>query len=87
MTTAFAHAVRGNIVAAARAQVLGLVLAVATAGTAMLAGLALVTGRRPDVNWYRINPTHVVWWTALAAVLAWGLKLVVGLADGTLPAW
>ena len=85
MTTAFAHTVRGDWLMAVRSQAAGLILALATlaAGTAAL--LTLVSGFRPALNWYRINPLHVVWWSAAAFVLAWAVKLGFGLLDGSLP--
>ncbi|MEP0842006.1 MAG: DUF2752 domain-containing protein [Phycisphaerae bacterium] len=76
MTTAFSLAVRGRWFAAMRAQPAGFALALATATTAVLALLATATGRRVTLNWYRINPTRLIWLATLAFLVAWGLKIV-----------
>jgi hypothetical protein len=81
MTTAFAHTVRGQFLAAIRVQAAGFLLAIATAGAGLLAGLAVITGKRPSLNWYRISPTALVWGAAGFLVIAWGVKIVLVLAD------
>jgi len=85
MTTAFAYTVRGQFIEAARAQLAGFLLAIATAGVGAIAAVALVTGRRPALNWYRVHPTRLVWWLAALLVGAWAAKILLGLADGSLP--
>jgi len=85
MTTAFAHAVRGEFLAAVHAQAAGFLLALATAATAILGMTAIVTGRRPALNWYRVNPNRLVWWLVGLLVAAWAVKILWGLADGSLP--
>lgn len=86
MTTAFAYTVHGQFVEAIRSQPVGFLLATATAGLGIVAALAALTGRRPVVNWYRVNPTSLVWWVAGLAVASWAAKILLGLADGSLPA-
>ena len=86
MTTAYAYTVRGQFTEAIRSQIAGFVMAVATAGLGVIAAYSAVTGHRLVVNWYRINPTHVVWWLAALLVLAWAAKIILGLAEGTIPA-
>jgi len=75
MTTAFAFAVRGQVLHAIQAQVAGFALAV---GTAMAVGIGLfttITGKRLCINWYRVNPTRLIWLVFLGFLLAWGLKI------------
>lgn len=86
MTTAFAHTVRGQFGAAIRCQAAGFLSAIATACAGVVATLAVLTGRRPAVNWYRVNPTRFVWWLVGLLVASWAVKIVLGLMDGSLPA-
>ena len=51
----------------------------------ILSVLAVITGKRPSLNWYRIDPVRLVWSGALFLVLSWGFKALVGVIDGTLP--
>ena len=85
MTTAFAHAVRGEWIRAFNAQPAGWALCVAVMAVAGLALSVLITGKTWRVNWYRVSPV----WTTLALVGlllgGWGYKIVAGLLDGTLP--
>ncbi len=85
MTTAYALVVRGRLLAAVRAQPMGAILALATVGAALVSLLTVVLGRYPAINWYRVNPVHLVWWTVLAFILGWGATIALGLLDGTLP--
>lgn len=86
MTTAFAHAVRGELGAALYAQPAGAVLALGAFLVIILSLLGAVTGRRPALNWYRIDPVRLVWFAALFLVLSWGFKALAGVIDGNLPA-
>lgn len=86
MTTAFAHTVRGHLCAAIRSQAAGFALAVGTLVAALTGLWSATTGRYPAVNWYRVNPVRLIWLATLGFVLAWGLKIGLGLMDGTLPA-
>lgn len=85
MTTAFALAVRGRFLAAARAQVAGCMLFFGVVGAGIAACWCVVTGCYPAVNWYRVDPARVVWLAALVLVGAWALTIGLGLADGSLP--
>lgn len=85
MTTAFADTVRGRVVAAVQAQAAGFVLAVFTMVAGVLGSAAVVTGKRISVNWYRVNPIRLIWLVTLGFLLAWGLKIVLGLMDRSLP--
>jgi len=86
MTTSCCLTVRGRLGAAFYAQPLGpfLVLAAALGGLGCL--VVAATGQTWMVNWYRISPLLVVWIVGLAFILAWGIKIAVGLLDGSLPA-
>jgi len=85
MTTAFAHAVRGQFIDAFMAQPAGLCVALATGVVVMLAGYSAVTGRSWCINWYRI-PARWLTLGVIGVILgAWGFKVVVGLARGTIP--
>jgi len=86
MTTAYAYTVRGQFIHAMRAQFAGFIMALATSLVGLLSFAGLLTGRRLDVNWYRINPTHAVWWMGALLVLSWAAKIIIGLLDGSLPA-
>ena len=85
MTTAFAHAVRGQWIRAFRAQPAGLALCLGVVAAAGLALSVVVSGTAWRVNWYRI-PTMWLMVTAIGLLLAgWGYKIVAGLLDGSLP--
>ena len=86
MTTAFAHAVRGHVGESIRSQPAGFALAAVTVVIGGCAAGAVITGRYPTVNWYRVNPTTFVWGVACGLVAAWGIKILIGLLDGSLPA-
>jgi hypothetical protein len=86
MTTAFACTVRGDILGAARSQFAGFLMAIATIAGFLFGALALVAGRRPAINWYRVSPTKVLWCAAGVLVASWAAKIVLGLLDGSLPA-
>lgn len=77
MTTAFSHFAHGHVLQAANAQVFGLLLAVAVAGTLVGSLAAVITGRRPALNWYRVNPVRVIWGGGLLFIAAWALKMVL----------
>jgi len=85
MTTAFAHAVRGQLVAAFVAQPAGLLLALATMVAGILSVFALLTGYVPQINWYRISPTWVVLIGVAVILLGWLFKLAWGRTTGSLP--
>ncbi|NLX14630.1 MAG: DUF2752 domain-containing protein [Phycisphaerales bacterium] len=85
MTTAFAHAVRGHVLQAIRAQLAGFILALGVMLMAVFSLISIVTGRRPSLNWYRVRPESLLWWSLALLVAAWALKIVIGMCDGTLP--
>lgn len=85
MTTAFAHAVRGELRSAFNAQPAGLALALMTVIAASLSLSIVITGNVWAVNWYRVSPTRVILAAILLVLTGWGYKVVAGLMSGTLP--
>ncbi|MEP0848270.1 MAG: DUF2752 domain-containing protein [Phycisphaerae bacterium] len=85
MTTAFSYAVRGRLVSAFLAQPAGLGLALATVLAGAGAIWVLVAGRLPSR--LRVEPSpHLLFWGLLLFMLGgWAFKLILGLADGSLP--
>ncbi len=86
MTTAFAYTIHGQVLQAVRAQLAGFLAALVVIGAMGFSIGAAISGKRPSLNWYRINPVYVVWASAGIVLAAWFLKIVWGLAEGTLPA-
>lgn len=85
MTTAFSYAVRGRFVSAFLAQPAGLVLAILTVVAGVGALWFLVAGRLPSRLCVEPSP-HLLFWGMLLLMLGgWAFKLIVGLADGSLP--
>jgi hypothetical protein len=76
MTTAFANTVRGRLWRAAQAQPAGTLLALLTAALACLALVVMITGRRLEINWYRINPMHVLIGGIAVFLGSWIFKIV-----------
>ncbi len=62
MTTAFAHAAAGDLVASLRTQPMGFLLAVLATATAILGLLGAVTGSRLGY-WLCRSPGRAGWWT------------------------
>ena len=62
MTTAFAHAAAGDLVASLRTQPMGFLLAVLATAAAMLGLLGAVTGSRLGY-WLCRSPGRAGWWT------------------------
>lgn len=85
MTTAFAHAVRGQLFQAFKAQAMGLLLALATTAAAGLSLIVAVTGKTWTVNWYRVDAARVLIVAGVLLILAWGLKIAWVLAERNLP--
>ena len=85
MSTAFAHAVRGELLSAFHAQPAGLVLALAAIVAACMSLGVVVTGKVWAVNWYRVSPTRVTLAVILLVVAGWVYKLAVGAILGELP--
>lgn len=76
MTTSFAHAVRGDLIAAFRTQPMGFLLAVATA-VAFWAGIHIaVMGSRVWKVYARLLTPRLLWMAAAAAAVAWVYKWV-----------
>jgi hypothetical protein len=80
MTTAFAHTVRGQLLAAVATQPFGALAGLAVISGALLSGYTLVTGRAWAVNWYRISPGLAVVAGAVLFLAAWAYKITVVLA-------
>lgn len=85
MTTAFAHTVRGELVAAFWAQPAGLVLALATILVSVLSLNVLIDARVWSVNWYRVSPALVLALFFVLVLLGWGLKIADGVTRGVFP--
>lgn len=85
MTTAFAHTVRGNLLAAFRAQPTGMLLALATAAAAALSLSVLFTAKVWTVNWYRLPPSLAGLILVVAMLAGWGYKIATGVVSGSLP--
>lgn len=77
MTTAFAHAADGNIVAAVRAQPMGGVLAVAVAMALLVGAYTAATGSRVAVLFTRLWGRRAVWALGLGLLGAWVFKIVI----------
>ena len=76
MTTSFAHAAGGDLLASMQTQPMGLVLVVGTAA-AVWAGLhAAVAGVRLGPMLGSLTTKRTVWGLAIAAVGAWAYKIV-----------
>ena len=85
MTTAFAHTVRGQWLAAIKAQPAGWLLAVATLVVAVAALEVLITGRGWAFDPVQITPGRVAVMLTVLLLLSWGAKILIGLRAGTLP--
>lgn len=85
MTTAYAFAVRGQLVQSIQAQAAGFVLAIATAVAAGVGLFTTFSGKRICINWYRVNPTRLIWLVTLGFLLAWGLKIGLALLSPDVP--
>ncbi|MEE8154678.1 MAG: DUF2752 domain-containing protein [Phycisphaerales bacterium] len=77
MTTAFAHAANGNLLAALGAQPLGAVLALATAMTLIVGGFTAVTGSRVGSIFATLWGRKAAWILAGGATGAWVYKVLV----------
>ncbi|MBN1342454.1 MAG: DUF2752 domain-containing protein [Phycisphaerae bacterium] len=77
MTTSFAYAVRGRLISAFWSQPAGTLLALATTALACVAVVVLIAGRRVELNWYRINPMHVLVIGLTVFLGSWVFKIVM----------
>ena len=85
MTTAFSHAAHGSLLASARVQPMGFVLAIGTAATALVCTHVSLTGSRlAHVLGARLTP-RVLLALGVFAVLAWAWKIAIvrGYLTGT----
>ncbi|MCH7592556.1 MAG: DUF2752 domain-containing protein [Planctomycetes bacterium] len=85
MTTAFAHAVRGELWSAFNAQPAGFLLALATVAAVGLSLGTLLTGKVWHVNWYRVPPTRVTIAVMLIVLGGWIFKIATGTTLARLP--
>jgi hypothetical protein len=85
MTTAFAHTVRLQWWRAFYAQPAGFVLALGTIGMAGVAVWTLFRGRWPRPNLGFLTPYRLFIGLLVLLMGGWVFKIVVGLADKTLP--
>ena len=77
MTTAFAHAAKGDLIASFAAQPMGCVLAL-LAGMVLVGSLwTLATGRTVWPAYERMWNARALWLAGLVALLAWGYKIAL----------
>ncbi len=77
MTTAFAHAADGNLVAAVRAQPMGGVLALAVAMALVVGAYTAATGSRVAVLFTRLWGRRAAWAIGLGLGGAWVYKILI----------
>ena len=85
MTTAFAHAVRGQWLQAIIAQPAGFLLALATIACVLGSLWVLVSGRLPPIRLPIVSPFAAFFTLLIIFLGSWAFKIVWGLAHGTLP--
>lgn len=85
MTTAFAHLVRGHLVASFIAQPAGMLMCVLTMATVLIATTIAIRGRAPVVHWERIGSVRIALCLAFVFLGGWAFKVAYGLLAGTLP--
>jgi hypothetical protein len=76
MTTAFAHAADGNLVASFLSQPMGFVLAIATAMALIVSTYVAMTGAGIGIWLRRLWGPWTGWLIAGAVLLSWGFKVV-----------
>jgi hypothetical protein len=76
MTTAFAHAADGSLLASFRTQPLGALAALACAMTFLVASYVALTGSPIAGVFGRLWTRYTGWLLALAVLLAWGYKIL-----------
>jgi len=76
MTTSFAHAVRGHFLQSLFAQPMGLVLAIGTLLTGVIAIFTAVTGRSLALIWMPFCARKYIILLGIFALLAWGFKIL-----------
>lgn len=76
MTTAFAYAADGHLLASFLAQPLGFLLALATAMTLMVSAYVAVTGSRLAIMFTRLWRPRSGWVISALVLLSWGYKVL-----------
>lgn len=76
MTTSFSHAVRGQFLQSLFAQPMGLVLAIGTFLTGVVAIYTAVTGRSLALIWMPFCSWKYIILLCIFAFLAWGFKIL-----------
>ena len=85
MTTAFAYAVRGQLLRAFWAQPAGFVLALGTIALTGVSIWTIVRGRWPHVRLWFVTPYRLFLGLLVLLLGSWVFKIVAGLIDGSLP--
>lgn len=75
MTTAFAHAADGNLIASFHAQPMGFMLAIAVAVTLLVSVQVAITGSRLGWIFTRLWGRRSGWALALLVIAAWAYKI------------
>ncbi len=76
MTTAFSHAVRGEVILAFYAQPTGLLAALMVFVVGVVAMTAALTGRMWRINWFRVSPFQLGLVCVALVLAGWGYKVV-----------
>ena len=76
MTTAFAHAANGNLIASFLTQPMGALLAVVTAMTLIVSVYIVATGSKIASVFGQFLGRSTIWYSAGFAALAWGYKIL-----------
>jgi hypothetical protein len=77
MTTAFAHAADGHVLAALRVQPLGGLLAVCMAVAWLISIHVVITGSRLGGAFARLWSVRTAWGLSMVVVAAWGYKIAL----------
>jgi hypothetical protein len=85
MTTAVTEMVHGHPLRSLAAQPVGTVLALAVLAGVVIGAWMAASGRRLQVDWYRLSPIGLAVGLGAFFFLGWGVKIAIGLARGTLP--
>lgn len=85
MTTAFAYTVRGRFIKAFLAHPAGLALALATIATGLVSGWIAATSRVPQIHLPFVTAYRLLLLFLILLIGGWGFKVLLGLAEGTLP--
>lgn len=77
MTTAFAHAADGNLLASFRTQPAGALLSILTAAAALISGYAVIVGVSLVPLAQRVLRPRWIWIIGLIVLLSWGYKILL----------